>query len=71
MHHGDSESEHRNARFTIPGRNAAITINPLQRHVTLHGGGYFFMPGRRALWFLAGPAFTGDPTLRSLKTTAG
>lgn len=70
MHHGDSENERRNARFTIPGRNAAITINPLQRHVTVRGGGYFFMPGRRALWFLAGPAFTGDPVLRSLKTAA-
>ncbi|MCY1669968.1 hypothetical protein OVA07_02960 [Novosphingobium sp. SL115] len=70
MHHGQDASEHRNARFTIPGRNAAITINPLQRHVTLRGGGYFFMPGRRALWFLAGPAFTADPAMHSLKTAA-
>lgn len=40
--------------FGIPGPRGGCALQGLQRHVTLHGGGYFFLPGRHALRFLAG-----------------
>lgn len=58
MHHGDAPADRQ--RFTIPGRNASLELCPVKRHVTVRGGGYFFMPGRHALWFLAGSAFAGN-----------
>lgn len=59
MHHGgrNEERDGGQQRFTITGRNAALELRPVERHVTLRGGGYFFMPGRHAIWFLAGDAF--------------
>ncbi|MBB3859641.1 deferrochelatase/peroxidase EfeB [Novosphingobium hassiacum] len=59
MHHGGRNEEREGGpqRFTITGRNAALELCPVKRHVTLRGGGYFFMPGRHAIWFLAGDAF--------------
>lgn len=58
MHKGPTES--RDQRFTILGRNAPLELCPVQRYVTLKGGGYFFLPGRHALWFLAGAALDTD-----------
>lgn len=40
--------------FSIPGRAGGCVLNGLARHVTVLGGGYFFLPGRAALRFLAG-----------------
>lgn len=53
LHHGGHEAQQ---RFTIHGRNAPLTLCPVQRYVTLRGGGYYFLPGRQALGFLAGSA---------------
>lgn len=40
--------------FSIPGANGvARTVGPVPRFVTVKGGGYFFLPGLRALRFLA------------------
>ncbi|CAH0495473.1 hypothetical protein [Novosphingobium sp. CECT 9465] len=66
MHHADIAPDKQ--RFTIPGRNASLELSPVTRHVTLRGGGYFFMPGRHALWFLAGSAFAGSDAKLALPT---
>ena len=58
MHQGNTPADRQ--RFTIPGRNASLELCPVKRHVTVRGGGYFFLPGRHALWFLAGSAFAGS-----------
>jgi deferrochelatase/peroxidase EfeB len=58
MHKGPTETA--DQRFTIHGRNAPLELCPVQRYVTLLGGGYFFLPGRHALWFLAGSALDKD-----------
>ncbi|MES2302922.1 MAG: hypothetical protein V4521_12770 [Pseudomonadota bacterium] len=58
MHAGDAAMD--DQRFTSPGRNASLELCPVSRHITLLGGGYFFMPGRHALWFLAGSAFAAS-----------
>lgn len=42
-----------NGRFTIPTERGALTITGLADFVTVRGGGYFFMPGQRALRYLA------------------
>lgn len=39
--------------MTIPGAPARVRVGPLPRFVTVRGGGYFFLPGLRALRFLA------------------
>jgi Dyp-type peroxidase family len=39
--------------FTIPTTAGPITLKNLPRFVTVRGGGYFFMPSRAALTFLA------------------
>ena len=59
MHAGPSAGA--SQRFTIHGRNAPLTLEGLQRYVVLQGGGYFFLPGRHALWFLAGAALQRTP----------
>lgn len=41
-------------RFTIPTGYGPLRLPPLPRLVTVRGGGYFFMPSRRALRFLVG-----------------
>ncbi|HMP56819.1 MAG TPA: hypothetical protein PKD92_09645, partial [Novosphingobium sp.] len=60
VHHDATGPGHANARISLPGRNAPLVLDGMQSYVTLQGGGYFFMPGRRALWFLAGAAFLND-----------
>lgn len=42
-----------NTRFTIPTALGPIVVRSLQSYVTLRGGGYFFLPSRSALFFLA------------------
>lgn len=39
--------------FTIPTRDGSLALAPLPRFVTMRGGGYFFLPGKRLLAFLA------------------
>lgn len=39
--------------FTVPTRNGPIQLQGLQSYVTVRGGGYFFLPSRSALQFLA------------------
>ena len=41
------------ARFTIPTPKGPVVIGGLSNFVKVIGGGYFFMPSRRALQFLA------------------
>jgi deferrochelatase/peroxidase EfeB len=41
-------------RFTIPTRDGPVRLSGLKQFVTMRGGGYFFLPGRRLLTFLAG-----------------
>jgi len=57
--------ENDNGRLTIPGPAAPLCIGKLQSYVELLGGGYFFMPGRHALWFLAGQSWY-DPHKKDL-----
>jgi deferrochelatase/peroxidase EfeB len=40
--------------FMIPTRDGPVRLKPLPRFVTMRGGGYFFLPGKRLLSFLAG-----------------
>ena len=40
--------------FTIPTWQGPVQLRGLPACVRVRGGGYFFMPGRRALGFLAG-----------------
>jgi deferrochelatase/peroxidase EfeB len=39
--------------FTIPSRAGPLRVGGLQRFVQTRGGGYFFLPGRRFLTYLA------------------
>lgn len=39
--------------FTIPTRRGPVGLNPMPQFVTMRGGGYFFLPGRQLLAFLA------------------
>jgi deferrochelatase/peroxidase EfeB len=39
--------------FTVPSRNGPVSLSPLPRFVTTRGGGYFFLPGKRLLEYLA------------------
>jgi deferrochelatase/peroxidase EfeB len=41
--------------FTIPTRAGPVPLNPLPQFVTMRGGGYFFLPGRQLLNYLARP----------------
>jgi deferrochelatase/peroxidase EfeB len=43
-------------RFTIPTPSGPLCLRRLSDFVTARGGGYFFMPGRRALHYLAAAA---------------
>lgn len=41
--------------YTIPTRGGPVRLSPMPRFVTVRGGGYFFMPGKRLLdWLAAG-----------------
>jgi deferrochelatase/peroxidase EfeB len=42
------------ATFTVPARPIRRRVTGLPQFVTVHGGGYFFLPGVRALRYLAG-----------------
>lgn len=42
-----------NGQFTIPTEDGMLIATKLRNFVSVRGGGYFFMPGRRALVFLA------------------
>ncbi|OYW47881.1 MAG: hypothetical protein B7Y36_08060 [Novosphingobium sp. 28-62-57] len=64
MHH-TSDAGGETAGFTIHGRNSPLHLTDLQRFITLRGGGYFFMPSRQALWFLAGNALQDGPDLKA------
>ncbi len=39
--------------FTIPTRDGPVILETLPRLVTVRGGGYFFLPGKRLLEFLS------------------
>lgn len=41
------------ARFTIPLSSGNLTLSPMQKFVTVKAGGYFFLPSRSALKYLA------------------
>jgi deferrochelatase/peroxidase EfeB len=40
--------------FMVPSRDGPVRLSPLQRFVTVLGGGYFFLPGKRLLNYLGG-----------------
>lgn len=44
---------HKGGRLTIPTPAGPLTIAGMQSFVTVRGGGYFFMPGRNAVRYLA------------------
>ncbi|MEL6361841.1 MAG: hypothetical protein AAFR21_12230 [Pseudomonadota bacterium] len=52
--------------FSVPGPSGTKTLTGLPSFVTMKGGGYFFLPGRRALNFLAGDFAS---TVRPVQTT--
>lgn len=41
--------------FTIPTRDGPVKLKPMSRFVTTRGGGYFFLPGKRLVAYLAKP----------------
>jgi Dyp-type peroxidase family len=49
-----TQSEAQGARvFTIPTTSGPVTLRDMQSFVTVRGGGYFFLPSRSALEYLA------------------
>jgi hypothetical protein len=42
-----------NCSFTIPSRHGPVRLSPMSRFVTTRGGGYFFLPGKRLIDYLA------------------
>jgi deferrochelatase/peroxidase EfeB len=44
--------------FTIPTRDGPVRLKPMSRFVTMRGGGYFFLPGKRLVAYLAKPRRT-------------
>lgn len=42
-----------NSGFTIPSRDGPVKLAALPRFVTMRGGGYFFMPGKRLVNYLS------------------
>jgi Dyp-type peroxidase family len=40
-------------QYSIPTEQGAVTLTGLKGFTTMRGGGYYFMPGRRALLYLA------------------
>lgn len=49
----DKEREWHSAIFTMPGNPVRECVHNLPRFVDVRGGGYFFMPGIRAIKYLA------------------
>ena len=39
--------------FTVPVRTGPVALEQMPRFVTLRGGGYFFVPGRQLVRYLA------------------
>ncbi len=58
--YGSPASDTSQMSFTVQGPAAPLCLEGLKSFVTMLGGGYFFMPGKHALWFLAGAAWNGD-----------
>ena len=62
------DGETRERGFTIPTAAGPVRLGGLQKYVTMKGGGYFFMPSRSALGWLAdislrkGNIFRSDPS---------
>ena len=46
-------------RLTIPTAEGPLLLSGIQDFVTVRGGGYFFLPSRRAIRYLAGDWSTG------------
>jgi deferrochelatase/peroxidase EfeB len=42
-----------NCSYTIPSRHGPVRLSAMSRFVTTRGGGYFFLPGKRLVDFLA------------------
>lgn len=40
-------------RFTVPSTDGPVKLSPMKRFVTLRGGGYFFLPGKRLIRYLS------------------
>jgi deferrochelatase/peroxidase EfeB len=56
------------ATFTIPTPTGPVLVRDLKSFVTVRGGGYFFLPSRRALIFLAQtPPIQAPAPRRSLR----
>ncbi len=50
---GSDGGERRLARLTVPSPNGPLHLTGLRDFVRMRGGGYFFLPSRRAVAFLA------------------
>lgn len=48
--------------FTIPTRRGPVGLRRLPQFVTMRGGGYFFLPGRQLLTYLADGALAAGPS---------
>jgi deferrochelatase/peroxidase EfeB len=42
-----------NTGFTVPTRDGPVKLSPLPRFVTMRGGDYYFMPGKRLVEYLS------------------
>ena len=47
------DGEEGNCTFTIPSRYGPVRLGPMEQFVETRGGGYFFLPGRRLIDYLA------------------
>lgn len=47
------QDDERERAFTVPGTPVRSLVGPLPRFVRVRGGGYFFLPGLRALGYLS------------------
>ncbi len=48
------DAEEGTCSFTIPTRGGPVRLQPMPRFVTMRGGGYFFLPGKRLIdWLCA------------------
>jgi deferrochelatase/peroxidase EfeB len=53
----------KSTHFTIPTPKGPIRIEGLEKFITVRGGGYFFMPSRRALKWMTHPHSSAQPKL--------
>jgi deferrochelatase/peroxidase EfeB len=61
-----AQGEH---KFTVPTGYGPLSLPPLPQLVTVVGGGYFFLPSRTALRFLANLACDAEPMPQGLRET--